>query len=62
MSPTPMGGSFNSATSGPSSKQAGVGLLLADTDNSNMVVVKQVVPRGSADRTRQVRVGDQIVR
>uniref|UniRef100_A0A7S0TK26 PDZ domain-containing protein n=1 Tax=Hemiselmis andersenii TaxID=464988 RepID=A0A7S0TK26_HEMAN len=62
MSQPPMGGSFNSATSGPSSKQAGVGLLLAETENSNMVIVKQVVPRGSADRTRQVRVGDFILK
>ena len=43
-------------------EQAGVGLLLAEMENSNLISVKQVVPRGSADRSGRVRVGDHILR
>jgi len=43
-------------------KQAGVGLLLGEQKDSSIVSVKQVVPRGSADRTGRIRVGDQILR
>lgn len=43
-------------------EQAGVGLLLGEQKDSNIVLVKQVVPRGSADRTGRIRVGDQILR
>jgi len=41
-------------------KQAGVGLLLGE--QGNMIFVKQVVPRGPADRAGRIRVGDQILR
>ncbi|EKX32887.1 hypothetical protein GUITHDRAFT_148304 [Guillardia theta CCMP2712] len=40
-------------------KQAGVGLLLGEQEESKVVTVKQVVPRGSADRAGKVKVGDQ---
>ena len=43
-------------------EQAGVGLLLGEHKDSSVVMVKQVVPRGSADRTGRIRVGDQILR
>lgn len=46
----------------PPAEQAGVGLLLAEVDNSPLIVVKQVVPRGAAHRSGRVRVGDQILR
>jgi C-terminal processing protease CtpA/Prc len=39
-----------------------VGLLLGEQKDSSIVSVKQVVPRGSADRTNRIRVGDQILR
>ena len=39
-----------------------MGLLLGEQKDSNIVSVKQVVPRGSADRTARIRVGDQILR
>jgi hypothetical protein len=45
-----------------SAEQAGVGLLLGEQKDSSIVSVKQVVPRGSADRTNRIRVGDQILR
>ena len=41
-------------------EQAGVGLLLGEQKDSSIVSVKQVVPRGSADRTNRIRVGDQV--
>lgn len=41
-------------------EQAGVGLLLGEQKDSAIVSVKQVVPRGSADRTGRIRVGDQV--
>jgi len=41
-------------------EQAGVGLLLGEQKDSSLVSVKQVVPRGSADRTNRIRVGDQV--
>jgi len=56
-----IGSSFSSATS-QGGRQAGVGLLLAETEMSGVIVVKQVVPRGAADRSGRVRVGDQIMR
>ena len=43
-------------------EQAGVGLLLGEQKDSPIVSVKQVVPRGSADRTGRIRVGDQVTR
>uniref|UniRef100_A0A7S0EZ37 PDZ domain-containing protein n=1 Tax=Hanusia phi TaxID=3032 RepID=A0A7S0EZ37_9CRYP len=51
---------FNRALS--ASKQAGVGLLLGEQEESKAVTVKQVVPRGSADRAGKVKIGDQILR
>ncbi len=36
-------------------EQAGVGLMLAEETNGSGIVVKQLVPRGSADRTGRVR-------
>ncbi|KAJ1480070.1 hypothetical protein T484DRAFT_1812010 [Baffinella frigidus] len=42
-------------------KQAGVGLLLGEHRDSQIVAVKQVVPRGSADRAGRIRAGDQVV-
>mmetsp|Transcript_40860 Transcript_40860/g.93162 ORF Transcript_40860/g.93162 Transcript_40860/m.93162 type:complete len:383 (+) Transcript_40860:89-1237(+) len=43
-------------------KQAGVGLLLGEHRDSQIVAVKQVVPRGSADRAGRIRAGDQILK
>ena len=43
-------------------EQAGVGLLLGEQEESKAVTVKQVVPRGSADRAGKVKVGDQVTR
>jgi len=43
-------------------EQAGVGLMLGEERGMEGVVVKQLVPRGSADRTGSVRVGDQLMR
>ena len=45
---------------GTCTEQAGVGLLLGEQKDSPIVSVKQVVPRGSADRTGRIRVGDQV--
>ena len=42
-------------------EQAGVGLMLGEERGVQGVVVKQLVPRGSADRTGVVRVGDEDV-
>jgi len=42
-------------------KQAGVGLMLGEEKGVAGVVVKQLVPRGSADRTGSVGVGDQLL-
>ena len=42
-------------------EQAGVGLMLGEERGVQGVVVKQLVPRGSADRTGVVRVGDQLL-
>lgn len=57
-----LGGSFSSQMSAGGQKQAGVGLLLAEVEGSPYVIVKQVVPRGAADRTGRIRVGDQILK
>jgi hypothetical protein len=43
-------------------EQAGVGLLLGEHRDSQVVAVKQVVPRGSADRAGRINAGDQIVK
>ena len=43
-------------------KQAGVGLMLGEELGRDGVVVKQLVPRGSADRSGRVCVGDQLLR
>ena len=43
-------------------EQAGVGLMLGEERGVEGVVVKQLVPRGSADRAGVVRVGDQLLR
>mmetsp|Transcript_59912 Transcript_59912/g.143226 ORF Transcript_59912/g.143226 Transcript_59912/m.143226 type:complete len:409 (-) Transcript_59912:12-1238(-) len=42
-------------------KQAGVGLMLGENTNFDGVVVKQLVPKGAADRTGKVKVGDQLL-
>mmetsp|Transcript_20394 Transcript_20394/g.48663 ORF Transcript_20394/g.48663 Transcript_20394/m.48663 type:complete len:386 (-) Transcript_20394:143-1300(-) len=57
-----LSGSFNRNVPMAVSKQAGVGLLLGEHKDSNVVLVKQVVPRGPADRTGRIKVGDQILR
>jgi hypothetical protein len=37
-------------------EQAGVGLMLAEEPNGTSIIVKQLVPRGSADRSGKVRI------